>query len=114
MEENNVRALVSASREVSHAVSNLAAVAALAAASEDDVRIRAMEAGMNTARAAFVLDDIHRRHNGSATTLDAAERALDAAEVALQRARDGVRVLRGRLVAAQITTTEPPAAASHP
>lgn len=93
MDPVNVRALVTAAREVTHATSNLASVAAHVAKSEladDACRTKAMEGASAAARAAFLLDDIYRSFNGSQRSLEAAERSLEAAEEAIRAARDAV------------------------
>ena len=90
MDPVNVRALVTAAREVTHATSNLASVAAEVAHREltdDAARFASMYAASAAAKLAFVLDDVYRSHNGSAPSLEAAERALEAAEKAVHEAR---------------------------
>lgn len=100
MDPVNVRALVTAAREVTHATSNLASVAAEVARREladESCREAAMMAAGAAAKLAFTLDDIYRSHNGSAPSLQAAERALAGAEEAIRAAREAVAKSHVRL-----------------
>lgn len=102
MDPVNVRALVTAAREVTHATSNLASVAAEVARREladDGCRESAMLAAGAAAKLAFVLDDIYRAHNGSAPSLAAAEQALAGAESAIRAAREAVAKSHVRIAA---------------
>ena len=95
MDAADVRALISASREVTHATANLAAVAASVAPPTERAQApEATLASMAAAKAAFTLDDIYRRHNGSEESLRAAEAALGAAAGAIQAARDAIAEAR--------------------
>lgn len=97
MESTDIRAVVVATREVTHAGCNLAAVAALIAKNRAHAHAhfqRATEASTGAARFAFQLDDIYRRANGSPESLDAAERALEAALEAIHAACDAIRAAR--------------------
>lgn len=107
MDPVNVRALVTAAREVTHATSNLASVAAEVAHRElgdDDARFAAMHAASAAAKLAFVLDDVYRAHNGSTQSLEAAERALEAAEKAIHQARIAVARSHARMAVATART----------
>lgn len=100
MDPVNVRALVTAAREVTHASSNLASVAGEVAHREladPACRDAAMVAASAAAKLAFVLDDVYRSHNGSAASLQAAERALESAEHAVRAAREAVAKSHVRL-----------------
>lgn len=100
MDPVNVRALVTAAREVTHATSNLSSIAAEVAHREladSECQVRAMQAASRAAKLAFVLDDIYRAHNGSAPSLRAAEDALAAAEEAIAAARAAVAKCHVRL-----------------
>lgn len=94
MNENDVRAVITASREVTHACANLAAVAAAAHHARPDGNDPTVNASMAAARAAFVLDDIYRVHNGSEQSLDAALEALETARQAITAASAAVRSAR--------------------
>ena len=103
MDPVNVRALVTAAREVTHATSNLASVAgevALRELADPGCREAAMVAASAAAKLAFVLDDVYRAHNGSAASLHAAERALASAEEAVRAAREAVAKTHVRLAVA--------------
>jgi len=92
-----VRAVVTATREVTHAACHLAAVAALLAKARPQVQDHfqlATECSSAAARLAFELDDIYRRANGSVTSLEAVDRALEAAVRAIGATRDAVRAMR--------------------
>lgn len=97
MEPTDIRAVVVASREVTHAGCNLAAVAALIAKTRPEARAefqRASEASTVAARHAFELDDIYRRADGTPEGLDAAEDALVAALDAIHAACEAIRAAR--------------------
>ena len=97
MESMDVRAVVAASREVTHASCHLAAVAALiakASATTQDQFQRTSEASTTAARHAFLLDDIYRHASGSPESMDAAENALIAAIKAIESACDALRAAR--------------------
>lgn len=100
MDPVNVRALVTAAREVTHATSNLASVAGDVAHREladEECRAAALQAAASAAKLAFVLDDVYRANNGSAPSLEAAERALEGAENAIRAARAAVAKSHVRL-----------------
>lgn len=90
MDVHHIRAVVTAAREVTHATANLAAVSAALHARNDGGR-DAVEASMGAAKAAFVLDDIYRRMNGSNESLEATLASLEAAEEAVRAAREAIR-----------------------
>lgn len=97
MESTDVRAVVVASREVTHASCHLAAVAALIAKARPHAHEhfqRATEASTAAARYAFQLDDIYRRANGTPESMDAAERALVSAIDAIEAACKAIQASR--------------------
>lgn len=91
MQENDVRVLVTAAREVTHAAANLATVCGGVHRTEGDAAVRA---SIDAARAAFQLDDIYRRHNGSDTSLAATLESLETAEKAIRAARESLRTVK--------------------
>lgn len=87
LERTDVHAIIAAAREATHSMSHLGSIAALAARHDDELYERATEATLAVAKAAFALDDIFRRHNGSPTSLRACDEALERMEEVLRAAR---------------------------
>jgi hypothetical protein len=97
IEASDVRIVVTAAREVTHAAANVASVCG---AKNKDEKDPTLLASMEAARAAFRLDDIYRRHNGSRESLQASIECLQNAESAIRAAREAldVRVARSSRV----------------
>lgn len=119
MDPVNVRAVVSAAREVTHTTSNLASVTGhvLLEEAAGDVPTAevtdAMAASSAAAKAAFILDDVYRAQNGSDASLRVAESALAAAEVAVRAAREALAEAR-RTVSRRARLEAPVAGGGEP